>query len=108
MTRVSRCRTQVPAGPTGLTGSMAIRSQLCSGLPVYVQRNGLARTQLKYSMNFNVRSRRSSREMSGDPCTLLGEAGTGTYGGADADDDSGVLRFVRRLQSRPGSAMKPG
>lgn len=32
---------------------------------------------------------------SGDPCTLLGEAGTGTYGGGDADDDSGVLRFVR-------------
>lgn len=31
----------------------------------------------------------------GDPCTLLGEAGTGTYGGSDANDDSGVLRFVR-------------
>ncbi len=31
----------------------------------------------------------------GDPCTLLGEAGTGTYGGGDAHDDSGVLRFVR-------------
>jgi hypothetical protein len=31
----------------------------------------------------------------GDPCTLLGEAGTGTYGGDDPDDDSGVLRFVR-------------
>lgn len=32
---------------------------------------------------------------SGDPCTLLGEAGTGTYGGSDASDDSGVLRYVR-------------
>ncbi|MBM4281978.1 MAG: hypothetical protein FJ137_14870 [Deltaproteobacteria bacterium] len=32
---------------------------------------------------------------SGDPCTLQGEAGTGTYGGADAADDSGVLKFVR-------------
>jgi hypothetical protein len=32
---------------------------------------------------------------SGDPCTLLGEAGTGTYGGSDANDDSGVLRYVR-------------
>jgi hypothetical protein len=32
---------------------------------------------------------------SGDPCTLQGEAGTGTYGGADANDDSGVLKFVR-------------
>lgn len=32
---------------------------------------------------------------SGDPCTLLGEAGTGTYGGADPNDDSGILRFVR-------------
>jgi hypothetical protein len=32
---------------------------------------------------------------SGDPCTLQGEAGTGTYGGADASDDSGVLKFVR-------------
>ncbi len=31
----------------------------------------------------------------GDPCTLSGEAGTGTYGGARDDDDSGVLRFVR-------------
>lgn len=31
----------------------------------------------------------------GDPCVLLGEAGTGTYGGGDASDDSGVLRFVR-------------
>jgi hypothetical protein len=32
---------------------------------------------------------------SGDPCTLQGEAGTGTYGGADVNDDSGVLKFVR-------------
>lgn len=31
----------------------------------------------------------------GDPCTLQGEAGTGTYGGAVADDDSGVFKFVR-------------
>jgi hypothetical protein len=31
----------------------------------------------------------------GDPCTLQGEAGTGTYGGADASDDSGVIKFVR-------------
>jgi hypothetical protein len=31
----------------------------------------------------------------GDPCTLQGEAGTGTYGGGFADDDSGVLRYVR-------------
>ncbi len=31
----------------------------------------------------------------GDPCTLQGEAGTGTYGGADVDDDSGVIRYVR-------------
>jgi hypothetical protein len=31
----------------------------------------------------------------GDPCTLQGEAGTGTYGGDDADDDSGVLKFIR-------------
>jgi len=32
---------------------------------------------------------------SGDPCTLTGEAGTGTYGGANADDNSGVVKFVR-------------
>lgn len=31
----------------------------------------------------------------GDPCTLQGEAGTGTYGGSDVDDDSGVVRYVR-------------
>ena len=31
----------------------------------------------------------------GDPCTLQGEAGTGTYGGDDVNDDSGVLSFVR-------------
>jgi len=31
----------------------------------------------------------------GDPCTLQGEAGTGTYGGGNDDDDSGVLEFVR-------------
>jgi hypothetical protein len=31
----------------------------------------------------------------GDPCVVLGEAGTGTFGGGNADDDSGVLRFVR-------------
>lgn len=31
----------------------------------------------------------------GDPCTLSGEAGTGTYGGGDVGDDSGVIRFVR-------------
>src|SRR5688572_24978918 len=32
---------------------------------------------------------------SGDPCVSLGEAGTGTYGGSIANDDSGILRFVR-------------
>jgi hypothetical protein len=32
---------------------------------------------------------------SGDPCTLTGEAGTGTYGGNDAADSSGVIKFVR-------------
>lgn len=31
----------------------------------------------------------------GTPCTLQGEAGTGTYGGDRADDDSGTLKFVR-------------
>lgn len=31
----------------------------------------------------------------GDPCVVQGEAGTGTYGGAVASDDSGVLRYVR-------------
>ncbi len=31
----------------------------------------------------------------GDPCTVLGEAGTGTYGGDVPGDDSGVLRYVR-------------
>lgn len=31
----------------------------------------------------------------GDPCTLTGEAGTGTYGGDVADDNSGVIKFVR-------------
>jgi hypothetical protein len=31
----------------------------------------------------------------GEPCVLLGEAGTGTYGGNRPNDDSGVLRFVR-------------
>ncbi|MCB9663014.1 MAG: hypothetical protein H6732_02800 [Alphaproteobacteria bacterium] len=30
-----------------------------------------------------------------EDCPVPGEAGTGVYGGADADDDSGVLRFVR-------------
>jgi hypothetical protein len=29
------------------------------------------------------------------PCVLEGEGETGPYGGADADDDSGVLRYVR-------------
>ena len=31
----------------------------------------------------------------GDPCTLQGEAGTGTYGGSNVNDNSGVLKFVR-------------
>lgn len=31
----------------------------------------------------------------GDPCTLQGEAGTGTYGGSASDDNSGVIRYVR-------------
>jgi hypothetical protein len=31
----------------------------------------------------------------GDPCTLQGEAGTGTYGGSASDDNSGVVRYVR-------------
>jgi hypothetical protein len=29
------------------------------------------------------------------PCEAFGEGGTGWYGGGDADDDSGVLRYVR-------------
>lgn len=29
------------------------------------------------------------------PCEAFGEGGTGFYGGDDADDDSGVLRYVR-------------
>jgi len=31
----------------------------------------------------------------GDPCVLQGEAGTGTFGGEVADDNSGVVKFVR-------------
>ncbi|MBN2800635.1 MAG: hypothetical protein JXX28_15945 [Deltaproteobacteria bacterium] len=31
----------------------------------------------------------------GTPCTAQGEAETGTYGGSDPEDDSGVLRYVR-------------
>lgn len=31
----------------------------------------------------------------GDPCTLTGEAGTGTYGGNIANDNSGSVQFVR-------------